>query len=511
MQNSRTKNTVLNTLTGFLVKIVTILTSFISRTIFIKVLGIQYAGVSGVFTDILTILSFAELGIGSAITFALYKPIAERNERQIAKLMYAYKKIYIIIATVVFVLGLSLIPFLDHLVRDIPDVHDDLRLIFFLYVLNSAVSYLLVYKATFLTAAQKDYLVSKIKIYFQLVKVIAECVILLVFRDFITYLIFTVASVILLNYIIARYAEKKYPVLKEKSSEQLSRNEKRTLFKNVRALFMYKVSGVVLNGTDSVVISSILGTPLVGILANYNLVTKQLYAIVLQIFSSTAASIGNLAATSTNEHQYLVFRKLNLLCLWIYCVSATCLWVLLNPFITIWLGEEYLFAPLIVGLLISDYYITGMLSPITQFRTSNGLFVQGQFRPVIMAVLNIGISIFLAYKIGIAGVIIGTLLSRALTQLWYDPWLVYRSVFKMNVLKYYAEYLLNLFMVAISCVISQYLYSLWNGNQYIGLGWGLLCAFIVSNIVVLAVYAKTKGFEALIQHLRLIILAAKNK
>ena len=496
MSNSRTKNTILNSIFGIIVKIVTIFSAFIVRTIFIKVLGIQYAGVQGVFSDILMMLSFAELGIGSAITYALYKPIAENDDLQIGKLMRAYRRIYTLIAVVVLLFGIALTPFLDYIIHDVPDIKENIQLIFLLYVLNSSTSYLLIYKSTFLTAAQKDYLVSKYRIGITILRSLIECLLLLVFANFILYLLVSICFNFLQNYIIAKVAEREYPVLRKKNTEKLDQTEKKGLFENVRALFLYKVSGVVLNGTDSVITSTILGTDYVGLLGNYYLISNQLYSFFMQIFSASSASIGNLAATSTGEHQLQIFRKMMFLCFWIYCVTSTCLFVGFQPFLTLWLGGDYLLSNYVVAAIVCEYYIRGMLSPISQFRHSNGLFVQGKYRPLIMAIINIAISTLLAYKIGLLGVILGTILSRALTQLWYDPWLIYRLVFHKSVLSYYIMYLQQLLILGLSCLIALLLYNfvaceiLW--MKFI---IATCIAVAIPNLLIALFYCKTTEFN----------------
>ena len=499
MKASRTKYTFLNSIAGMLVQIVTILVAFVTRTVFIKTLGIQYAGVSGVFSNILTVLSFAEMGIGSAIIYALFKPIAENDERQIAKLMNAYKRIYSAIAFVILVLGLCLIPFLGFIVTDVPDIVEDIRLIYVLYLINTASSYLLIYKASFLTAAQKDYLVSKAKIAVAIGKAVVECVVLLATHNFILYLLISIFTQVVQNTYIAKVAEREYPVLKSKTSEGLSKEERGRLVKDVKALFMYKVSGTILDGTDSIVISSFIGTSFVGILGNYNLIVNQVYSFVMQIFTATSASIGNLAATSSKEHQKDVFNRMLFLCFWIYCFCATSLWTLLNPFMTIWQGEKLLFSSEMVLFLVMDFWMKGMLSPISQFRTSNGLFVQGQYRPLIMALINIVVSIFLVKRIGITGVILGTIISRVTTQNWYDPYLVYKYVFKSSVWEYYINYLIYGSLTVGSCWMSSHILStLAVQNGFLKLFVGAALSVVVPNAVIVLLFFNTKKFNSVI-------------
>lgn len=500
MENSRTKNTLLNAVGGVAVRIITLLTMFITRTIFIRVLGMEYAGVSGVFTDVLTMLSFAELGIGQAITYALYRPIATGDEKQIAKLMNVYRRIYMVIAAIVLAVGTALIPFLKYIIKDVPSVKEDIKIIYIFYLLNTASSYLLIYKATFLTAAQKDYVVSKFRAIVSVVKAAIECVLLLVFKNFLIYLAFSVAANLAQNYIVAKVAEKQYPVLKEKSVEKLEPAERKKLFSDVRALALYKVSGTVLNGTDSVITSSMLGTVFVGILGNYNLITNNVYLFVMQLFNATSASIGNLAVKSTPEHQHRIFRQMLFLAFWIYCVCATCLWTLFNPFMYLWQGKENSFSAFVVALLIADFYVKGVLSPISQFRTSNGLFVQGKYRPVIMAALNIGISILLAKYIGIAGIILGTLISRALTQLWYDPWLIYRMVFFKSVWEYFLVYFLYIAVTVGCCAASQFLLgAVYPGSGFVQLIIGLVISLVISNLAIVLLFCSTREFKAIME------------
>lgn len=506
MVESRTRNTLLNMVTGMMSKIISIILAFVVRTIFIKTLGIQYAGVSGVFTDILTILSFAELGIGSAIIYSLYKPIAVKDFNRISALMLFYKNIYRVISGVVFVLGMCLLPFLKFIITEVPDVSEDLRLIFILYIIKTSSSYLLIYKTTFLSAAQKDYVVAKYRIIISIVKVIIECVLLLVFYNFIIYLIFTIFAEIFQNYFIARKATKIFPNFKSKNVETLSKEDKRSIFKDVKAIFLYKVSGVVLTGTDSVVISSFLGTGLVGIVGNYNLITNQIYAFVMQIFTATSASVGNLAALESKESQYKVFRKLLFLCFWIYCFCATCLWTLLNPFILLWQGEERLLSTLVVGLLVTEFFIKGMLSPISSFRTSNGLFIQGKYRPLIMATLNIVISVVLVQTIGLPGVIIGTIVSRAATQLWYDPYLIYKRVFDKPVKSYYFKYTSYIIVTAFCCIITNKLAGLIvMENAYVLFLLKMCICIIVPNTILLLLFGRKYEFKELLTLVKSLI------
>lgn len=506
MKNSRTKNTFLNALGGLIVKTSGFFTSFISRTIFLYVLGMEYAGVSSVFTNVLTVLSFAELGVGTAITYALYKPIAEDDESQICKLMNAYQKIYSAIAGVIFVLGLCLVPFLKYIIKDTPNLKENLGLIYILYLANTAISYLLIHKSTFLIAAQKDHLVSKYKVIISIIKTVVECTTLLIFKSFIVYLLVAILCTFVQNVVVAKVAEREYPILKQKRNGKLEIAEKKRLFADTRALAMYKVSGTVLNGTSSILVSSMFSTISAGILGNYNLITGQIYSFVMTLFTATSASVGNLAATSDKTRQYDVFQNMLFICFWLYCFCSTSLWTLLNPFMHIWQSELYVFEWYIVLPIIIEFYVRGMLSPVTQFRTSNGLFVQGKYRPVIMAVLNVALSILLAKWIGIAGIFWGTVIARAVTQLWYDPWLVYKKVFNVNVLAYFKTYGIYGLVVVLCCFLTDTLLNFIVPQEgFIKLFVGAVLCLVIPNVAIIALFHKTESYRATVNIIKGIL------
>lgn len=499
MAKSRVVNSAVNIVYSFTVKLVSFFASFILRTVFIRTLGMEYAGVSGLFTDILTVLSFAELGISTAMTYALYKPIADNDISQINKLMNFYKLAYRFVAGCVMAGGLICVPLLPVIVTDVPNIRESITLIYVLYLINTASSYLLVYKSTLLTASQKHYEINKITIKISLAKCVAESILLLIFHNFILYLCVEICLAIFQNVLIGRKAKKEFPeILKYGKHEKLEKQEIRKLFHDIKALFLYKISGVVLNGTDSIIVSSFLGTALVGVLANYNLIVKNIYNLVLQIFSSMSASIGNMAVTESREKQYQVFRSLLLLSFWFFGLAATVLYVCITPFMVLWMGAENTFGMAIVIVLLIDFYLTGMMSPVSSFRTSNGLFVQGQYRPLVMALINIIVSILLVKPLGVLGVLLGTVISRLTTQIWYDPYLIYKHVFGKSVILYIRKMLLYSLITVLCCVGGQFITGYVSFlNAYIDLAVQAVITGLLFNIVFLALFYRSEEFTYL--------------
>ena len=499
MTESRTKKVIRNTGTGITSRLILILLDFIVKTIFIKLLGEQYAGVSGLFTSILSALSLAELGIGSAIAFALYKPIAEKDYLYIAKYMNFYKKAYRLVAAFIFVVGMALIPFLGVLVKDVPDIKESITLIYVIYIFNSAVSYLLIYKSVLLTANQNSYKMALIDIVMNIVKSVAQCLILLLTREFLAYLIIGVSFTIIRNVIVSVVANKDFKELKQYAGEKLSKEERKRILKDVGALSMYTALSAVLHGTDDIIISAMLGTSLVGILYYYKMLKKSITMLLNQFFNAVTPSVGNLAVEGSGEAQYKVFRKYNFTVFWVTCFCSTSFTVLYIPFVRdIWLGERFVLSMSIVLALVLEFFMANMTSVFSSFRNANGLFVQGKWRPAVMAVINIALSIILAKPWGMFGVLIATCISRATTQLWYDPWLVYRRVFNRSVKEYFLKYAEFLLVTAGSTAITYFIGNTFSfNNVYINFIYLCVLCVVIPNGIMFIGYRKTNDFAEL--------------
>lgn len=479
---SRTKSTVINTLASVFNRFFYIVLNFALRTIFIYTLGIQYTGVSSVFTDILTMLSLSELGIGTAIATALYVPLKENDEVQIRKLMHFYRNAYRWIAGFILVIGVVLLPFLDRIITNVPDIKENIYIIFIFYIIKTSSSYLLIYKTTLLNADQKQYLVKGTESVCMIVRYIVEIIFLIAFRQYMIYLIIEVAATIFQNMIITRRAVKLYPYAFEKTKERLESSQVRQLFKNIKGLAMYQLSASVGNSVDNILISSFISTAAVGMLSNYTLIRKQIEGILKQFFTSVTPSIGSLVAEKNGENQYIIFKKLFYLSFIMVNFCATSLIVLFQPFITLWLGTDFLLGTEIVFIIGIDFFLYILLQAVASFRTANGLFVKGQYRPFITAVLNIIFSILLIHKYGILGTIFATVICRIVTQ-WYDPYLLYKYVFHKKFGPFYRTYwgYVAIFLSgsALTYLVSIHIFVLSQSFDFI---LRILCCVILPNI-----------------------------
>lgn len=483
--DTRIKNSVKNSLIGLIGQIIGLILNFVSRTIFINILGMDYLGISGLFTNVLSVLSLAELGFNSAITYSMYKPLADKNEDTITALMSLYKKTYNIIGVIVAVIGVMIIPFLDIIAKGANNV-ENIILIYILFLLNSVISYFFSYKAAIITADQKNYIVIINQYIFQIIRIIIQTITLILTHSYILYLIIQVSSIFIENLFISKKSDKLYPYLKKNKTKILDIKIKSKIIKNVKAMICHKIGSVAVIGTDNILISAFIGVYWVGIYSNYLLIITAIKNIVNQIFTAITASIGNLNAIETREKQQEVFNNVLFMNFIVYGNCSIILMILINPFIKIWIGNEFVMNYYIVFVIIVNFYITGMRKTTLTFKDAYGLFWNDRFKPLFEAVINLIVSIIMLKIFGIIGVFIGTLASTILTGFWIEPYIVYKYGFKASVNKYFEKYLRYGGVTIITGIISNYLTNWINTNNILCIFIkGIFLAFIINSIFIL--------------------------
>lgn len=508
---SRLANSVRNIKFGTIGLILSYISSFIARKIFVVYLSVDYLGLSGLFSNVLTMLSLAELGVGAAICYSLYKPLAFDEKHKIQALMKLYRDAYFIIGTLVLVVGLSFTPFLPYLMKDAPDI-PNIHYIYWLYVINSASSYFLGYKRTVLIADQKKYIDSIYLFGFQILKHLSQILVLIFTRNYILFLLVMLACTIGENIAINIQVHTLYPYLKEKSVIPLSRDEKGKIKKNILALSFHKVGTVLVNGTDNILLVKFVNLASAGLYANYTMIQAAVGGIVGIIYSSITASIGNLSAEKQAVGSKPVFDQLNFISAWVYGFTAICLFALFNPFISIWLGDKYLFNQSIVLVIAVNYYLSGMRKPVLTFKDSLGLFWYDRYKPLFEAGVNLVVSIVLARKIGIIGVLIGTSVSTLATCFWIEPYVVFRFGFEMPLSQYFSKYAKYTFVTIISGLATFGCLSLLSiENSFLALGISVLICAIVPNIVYLGFFFHVREFKETMVVVKRIIDGRREK
>lgn len=493
-KDSRIENSIMNAKIGLITQVVTIGLGFINRSVFIYFLSIEYLGINGVFSNLLTMLSLAELGVGSSMTYSLYKPLANRDEDLLQGLMQIYSRVYKIIALVIGIVGIILIPCLPYIIKTETSI-SNINIIYILYLTNTVISYLFSYKRTIISADQKEYINSKYRYKFNLLKSILQMIFLWLTKNFIAYLVIQIICTLLENIIISSEANKMYPFLKNKNKVKLEESTIKELITNTKATMIYKISGVMLDGTDNLIISSIIGVKWVGLIANYTLLISSVSTVVNIVTNSVSASLGNFIVKENKYRQEELFYILMFISFWVYGFCSSCLFVLVNPFIELWLGEAFLLNKLILSSLVLNFYIVGMQSTVWMYRSAMGLFIYGKWRPVISAILNIIISILLASKIGLLGVLLGTAISRIVTNVWHDPIIIFKHGFKKRTYEYYFKYIKYLIIIIFTILIinnisNKFLVS--NFSTFLTL---MVICIIIPNVIFFCTFYNTKEFK----------------
>lgn len=491
---SRTDNSLRNLKTAVLFKLAAIVVNFIARKIFVVVLTKEYLGLDGTFANILTMLSLAELGVGTAITYSMYKPLAEGDRELILSLMTLYRKFYTVIGITVGVLGAALTPFLQYIIRDIPDI-PHIRLIYLMFVLDSSISYFLVYKQSLISADQKQHIVTSYQYKTSMAVTAAQCAALLLTGDYILYLALKLCATFVCNALLARKADRLYPYLKQKTVQPLPAPVRQDISKNIRAMIAHKLGSVVVFGTDNVLIAYFVGAVSVGLYSNYLLITQSLKSAYSMIFRAMTASIGNLCAAEDTAHAQAVFWRVDLLTRWIYGFSAVCLVVLFNPFISLWLGADYLFSMPVVLLIVLSFYMTGMRQSVLTFREAMGLYWYDRHKPLFESAINLAVSILLAKPFGIVGIFIGTVVSTLSTCTWIEPYVLFRHGFGAPVGKYFVRYALNTLLTAFAGAATWCICALLPQTGFGSFIIKVLLCCVIPNLFFLFVYGKTSEFR----------------
>ena len=472
-ETSRTRNSILNIITGFGGQFLSIVLNFITRTVFISVLGKEYLGINGLFSDILTMLSLTELGLDTAINFKLYKPLATGDKQRVRVLMKFYRDAYRVVGFVIAILGIGLIPALPVLIHDygsLASLHINAVLIFLMYLLQSVSSYwFFASRAAIVRADQHEYLLNLTRYIVLFVSSACQIVVLVVRRNFVEYTLCLVAFTILQNFVNAFIAKRFYPWAFDRTSERIERSELKGLFKDLGALFVFKVNHVVMFATDNVVISAFIGLAAVGVYSNYLLIFNAINSTLKRFYSAISASAGNLFAMADPKKKYQFFELINFITFLIYGTACVGVTVTVNEMIMTWLGEDFVIPqpfPVLIGV---ELLFNGLIASLNQLRSITGVFRQLCWVQVLGAFLNIIVSIILVHPFGIYGVAWGTIISHFTTFFLIEAWGLNKYCLDnyYSVVRYYlkcTKYSIILFAVAcIDFLVCK--------NIFTGYGW----------------------------------------
>lgn len=496
----RTKYAMINAFAGVGSHLVITAMSFVSRTIFIYTLGAEYLGINGLFTSLLMMLSIAEAGIGTAITYSLHKPVADEDHAKILTLMRLYRNIYRVIAGVILALGLCMLPFLSFFVQgtSVEQIH----LIYVLFLLNTALPYLFQHKSSFIKVCQKGYIVTSVYTISAIISTSMKIGVLYYTQNYILFLVLELVINVLTATILAGIVNRMYPKLKQPSYDSLESDTKKGIIRNVKAIVLQRVGNYFVFGVDNLMISYFIGIVAVGLYSNYVMLIEICRNLVNQIFSNLYDSVGNLVATEHRDKVYQVFKITMLVNFWLYSFFSIAMLLLIEPFIKLWIGSDYVMTPAVLALLVVMFYERGMRNSITTIKTTSGIFHEDRYAPLSQAGINLGASLLLVQFMGLEGIFLGTLLSALAVPLWLTPYLVYKKVFHLPV-RYYAWSYVRYVLVGAGAYATMYGVSsflpeaTWGGLVL----KGVVCCIGI-NVLYIIIFHRTSEFQYLADVLR---------
>ena len=439
MRIERTKNASRNIAVGMVQKVYQILVPFAVRTVMIYILGMEYLGLNSLFTSILQVLNLAELGVGSAMVFSMYRPIAQDDHDVICALLNLYRRYYRVIGLVILAVGVLLTPAVPYLISGgVPAGMN----VYVLYLLNlgaTVLSYwLFAYKNSLLTAYQRTDVISKVTIIVNTFLLVAQIGVLLIWRDYYIYLLVTLFSQVLQNVLTAAAADRLFPRYQPKG--QLERAKVQQINRRVRDLVTSKIGEVIVNSADSIVISASLGLSVLAVYNSYYYILTSVVGFVMIVLNACMAGIGNSLVVESEEKNYGDFCKFTFILAWIVGFGSCCLLCLYQPFMTLWIGEEYLLPFGCVMCFVVYFYVRQINQLSILYKDAAGMWHEDRFRPLCTALTNLALNLLLVQKTGLYGVLLSTVLSVLLVGF---PW-VTRNLFAVVFKRTAGSYLKNL-------------------------------------------------------------------
>ncbi len=504
---------------GALSRIVVMIYSFVSRTYFIGILGNANNGINNVFSNILTMLSFAELGIGTAMNYSLYKLVATEDIPKIKSYMAFYKKAYRVIALVVAVVGLAVMPIIPHMLTE-EDIAGagNIYAIYLLYLFNTVCSYFVSYKYSLSNAEQKTYIFTNINLIANLACQTGQLVMLFLTQDFFMYCCVGAAVQLIQNLATNWYMNRLYPYLKDKDAEKLTKEELAPIIKNVKALVISRIGSLCVNATDHIIITWVISATASGFISNYNSLLTNVNGFMNVIMNSQTASFGNLIASEGKERQYVAFKNFRFLTFWIYGFASIVLFTLMTPFVYIWLGIDktwwgsgYTVTAVTLFLILFNYYISGHKTAVYNVKVAGGIFEQDKWLAFATAIGNLVVSIAGARIIGLPGIFLGTVVATSI-EVAVRPGIVFKYILEQKTREYYitgAKYLAVVLATGAACFGLQQLImppqvlkactetGFWTRFAGLGIRFGALAilAVVIPNVVFYLVYRKTNEFQ----------------
>lgn len=469
--------------------------SLILRKVFLKYIDIEYLGLDSVFENMFSLMALVDVGTGSLISYLLYKAFSENNRREVSVLMSMYKKMYLFIAVAMGIISIFLIPLLPILIKSKGFDWNYIIVIYLIRGIAMVGSYCFSYRRLLFKVDQCEYVCTKIDTITNYFKYLSWFIVIIATQSYIAYLIIQTISVFVANIIIARMSYTKYPYSKE-VKVSIPDFRERNFFMDMKNVYMSKIAGTIFGSTNSLVLSSSLGVKSVAMLANYTLISEAITAAFSKIFSPLQGSIGNYVYSEDKAEGFKLFRMFELLSFIIGSTVSICFANLINPFISIWIGEKYVLSLFIVILISMKLYIGFASHFVSCYREVFGRFEIDRFYNLGGALLSLFVSIMLVNSYGIAGVYIGTIIG--MLGFWIGRYKVLKEEYFGNISTgYIKRQLLRIVVLLVGYFITFVICS-FLGNGIIFFIAKLFVCISVISVMNYIIYRKTEEFQRML-------------
>lgn len=509
---NRVENSVKNISIGLVAQVVQLMSTFVCRIILLRCLAQEYIGINGLFTSVMGMLSIAELGIGSAMSYELYRALAKEDTTDQASLMALYKKLYSIIGLIICFIGILILPIITLSTNNYPNVSENVYFIYILFLLSEVLSYIFTYRETIIYAAQSSHILTVLDVIFGVLRNTVQCILLIFTHSFTIYIIIQVLFRIFYNFAAFYTAKKMFPnAFNNKNIVPINKERKSKIFHNIRYIFTEKIATQMLNSTDNIISSSICGLVVTAINSNYSMIITTIYTFTQKFQNAITAVTGNISTIETKEKQRKALYEIYLIYFWIYLICSISFALLVQETSKLIFGQEYV-QSFSIGLITAVNFLqSGMLIAVSTFRSTMGLFKYGKYTTIFTSIINIVLSLILGKYYGLFGILIATTIAKFITVDWYYPYVTFKYGFDGGLLDYYL-YTLRKWLEAIFIFFITFeICKLINMDIIGNIVFKLLICITVPNLLIILINIRNSEFRSIVLKLKNYVISKRSK
>ena len=499
----RFKNSTRNAMTAAITQIVMGVASFVERMVFNQCFITDYLGFYSLFRNVISVFAVAELGLSIAIAYALYTPFAEDDYDEITAILSFFKKIYRTVGTIILVCGLVFMMFIQYFVKTDVSI-SSVRIYFMVFLLTTVIEYWFYYKSILFSACQKEYITTLLTNFCWAAMYCVQIAISILTHDFLLYSIcmfsFTLIRCIAVNII----ANKKYSFIKRKAGK-LSKDSRKKILYNVKGLIATKVGSVISDSTNGVLISAMIGSTVLGMFSNYQMITRALAGFTKIIPNAITASLGNIGATESSDNVANTFHYVDTCLFLLYGLISIVLVNIINPIISIFFGADRCMSTFSALLICILFYLNNIENFFTTYKSSMGLYWYDRYRPIIAGVADLILSLILGSFMGFDGIILGTIIVYIFINIWYEALIIFHHGFNKSVRKYIVSTVFRLILIFSMMGLSLFITGFILGNGLLNMLARGIVSLVLAAAVLLLIYHRNKYVINSIRAIRIYI------